>query len=177
MAPTTQRETLGIKEQMMLVVGAQKLDDTSSPYYKALDWIVNKDPMKLDPNAPNLKQRYLSALFYYQTTEFGPWLSCNPAEKGQNEDCNWAKLVSVFPNAYQQVPWIRWLSSHHECLWAGVFCDEFNQTRAFELCKFINNVYLVEIVEEFCLTAFLGFCSLVRWSTNVWNPSPRSRQF
>jgi hypothetical protein len=172
-APTTTRETLGIEEQLQLVVGQQKLADTNTPYYKAMDWIINKDPMKLGPDATNLIQRYLTALLYFSTTEFGPWLSCNPAEKGQDESCMWAQLATVFPNTYQEVPWYRWLSSYNECQWAGVFCDEFNQTRAFELCKFIVGTLRTHVMTNFHgilrpnqLAFFIALYNY-RWSANV----------
>jgi hypothetical protein len=124
-----------IKAQLAKVVGSQKLTSTSTPYYKAFEWIVNTDPMKLSANAENLVQRYLMVYLYYSTTQFGPWLSCNPPLEGKTEFCLWAQLVSVFPKKHQLVPWLRWLSSFPECQWAGVFCTEFNQITAFELCK------------------------------------------
>jgi hypothetical protein len=128
-----------IKAALEKVVGSQKLTSTSTPYYKAFQWIVNTDPMKLSANAKNLVQRYLMVYLYYSTTQFGPWLSCNPPLKGQAESCLWAQLVSVFPNKYQQVRWIHWLSSYHECKWAGVFCNKLNQTTSLELCEPVCN--------------------------------------
>jgi hypothetical protein len=133
-SPISVRAAL-IKAQLEKVVGAQKLTSTSTPYYKAFQWIVNTDAMKLGPYAENLVQRYLAVLLYYSTTPSGPWLSCNPPLKGQDESCLWANLVGVFPKVYDYVPWIRWLSSYPECQWAGVVCNEFDQITDFQLCK------------------------------------------
>ncbi len=123
---SSDRSTL-IKAALEKVVGSQKLTSNSTPYYKAFQWIVNTDPLQLGPSDDNLVQRYLAVLLYCWTTQFGPWLSCNPPLQGQNESCFWANLVSVFPKKYEQIPWIRWLTSHHECEWAGVFCNKHNQ--------------------------------------------------
>eukprot|EP00797_Seminavis_robusta_P029367 Sro590_g171920.1 LRR receptor-like serine threonine-protein kinase (408) ;mRNA; r:43589-45093 len=44
----------------------------------AFHWIVNQDPMQLEFDAPNLVQRFLLVLFYYQTTRHQQWKECNP---------------------------------------------------------------------------------------------------
>jgi len=48
-------------------------------------------------------------------------------------ECVYRKLISTFPDEFVQVEWVRWMSATDECRWAGVFCDDFNQTRAIEL--------------------------------------------
>jgi hypothetical protein len=146
-APTTLRENLGIQAQITAVVGEGALADPLSPQSKALEWIMNEDPAMISPQAYNLIQRYLLALFYISTTQLKPWLSCNKAKEGEGDKCSYMKLVHPFPDeayevrpfhdeAYEEIDWIRWLSSENECAWAGIFCDEFNQTRAIELCKY-----------------------------------------
>jgi hypothetical protein len=133
-APTSLREGR-IVDQLEQLVGEASLSDHKSPHYKALQWIVEEDPEQLEPEADNLIQRYLLALFYLSTsTPEKGWLSCNPPLDNETSVCNFTKLAQVYPDVvYENVPWGRWLSDLHECGWAGVFCDEFNQTRAIEL--------------------------------------------
>lgn len=133
-APSTYRESLGIIDQLISVVGEASLADPDSPHARAANWIINEDPRMLEPEADNLIQRFLLSLFYLATTERQPWLSCNPPVGDETYMCNYTKLAQVFPEVeYENVLWGRWLSWEHECGWAGVFCDEFNQTRAVEL--------------------------------------------
>jgi hypothetical protein len=130
------RESLGIQAQIAGVVGEEALTDPLTPQSKALNWIMNEDPAMLTPRSENLIQRYLLALFYISTTRFTPWLSCNKPKEDEDIACSYKKFVSSDPDVkYEEMDWVRWLSSEHECFWAGVFCDEFNQTRAIELGK------------------------------------------
>ena len=124
-APTTYRESLGIQEQIARVVGSSHLGDDTTPHYNALQWLLNQDVMQLPKSAPNLIQRYTLALFYFQTTVRGPWKSCNPARlANETNDCDYQELKWVYPElAYTPVRKIRWLSSTHECEWAGVICE------------------------------------------------------
>jgi hypothetical protein len=139
-APTSFRETIGIQEQLIAVVGEERLNTIDSPHQKAANWIMNEDPMQLPPESPNLIQRYLLAVFYFASTELGPWLSCNPPAEGENSTCTYQELVQVEPGlAYGTKEWIRWLSNEHECVWAGVFCDENEYIAAIELREFILN--------------------------------------
>ena len=136
LAPTTVRDSLGIHEQITAVVQLEAISIVDSPQSLAMDWIINKDPAMLQPGATNLIQRYLLALFYISTTQLTPWLSCNPPVGNETSVCLFQKLVDTIPNeTYEGVTWTRWLSAEHECSWAGIFCDEFNQTRGIELCK------------------------------------------
>lgn len=135
-APTSFRETVGIQEQLVAVVGDERLNTVASPHEKAADWIMNDDPLQLPPDSPNLIQRYLLAVFYFASTELGPWLSCNPPAEGENSTCLYQELTQVEPGlVYGQKEWIRWLSDEHECDWAGVFCDENAYIAAIELRK------------------------------------------
>jgi hypothetical protein len=135
LAPSTYRESLGIQDQLELVVGSDKLNDPSTPHYQAMEWILHEDKLQLTADDPNLVQRYLLVLFYMQTTQGGDWLSCGRADD-EDSFCFWQKLVAILPHQYVGIPWIRWLSDDSECNWAGVLCDEFNTTRAIDLCKF-----------------------------------------
>jgi hypothetical protein len=135
-SPTTYRESLGIRDQLELVVGSDKLNDPSTPHYQAMEWIIHEDKLQLAADNPNLVQRYLLVLFYFQTTQSGDWISCGRGSDDEDSFCLWQKLIAVFPHEYLGVPWIRWLSDESECAWAGILCDEFNTTRALDLCKF-----------------------------------------
>lgn len=133
-APTSYRETLGIQEQLVAVVGEEKLSEVVSPHHLAADWIMNVDPMQLAPESPYLIQRYLLAVFYYATTELGPWLSCNPPKEDENSTCIYKELTAIEPDlVYGETEWVRWLSDEHECVWAGVYCDENDYVAAIEL--------------------------------------------
>lgn len=134
-APTTVRETTNIMSQLTGVVGENKLQNAMSTHARAANWIINEDPRLLPEEADNLIQRFLLTLFYMSTTtEDRQWLSCNPPVGSETSLCNFTKLAQVWPEvAYENITWGRWLSEEHECNWAGVFCDEFNQTRAIEL--------------------------------------------
>jgi hypothetical protein len=135
-SPTTYRESLGIQDQLELVVGSDKLNDPSTPHYQAMEWIIHEDKLQLTADDPNLVQRYLLALFYMQTTRSGDWISCGRPDDDDTSFCLWQKLIEVWPHEYVGIPWIRWLSGESECAWAGVLCDQFNTTRAIDLCKF-----------------------------------------
>lgn len=133
-APTNPRFDLGIQEQLELVVGSEKLSEKGSAHFQALEWIILEDPMQLLPEDSNLIQRFLLAAFYFQTHAEGEWLSCNKQkETDPDESCSYQKLISVYPSEYRGIAWFRWLSSKHECMWAGVFCDEFDQMRHIDL--------------------------------------------
>jgi hypothetical protein len=134
-APTTEREREGIVDRLIAVVGESNLLNPTSAQARAADWLINKDPMALDVNADSLVQRYLLVLFYISTTEDSPWLSCNPPTSNKNDDCDYMRLTSGDPLglSFANITWGRWLSAKHECEWAGVQCDEFNQTRNIDL--------------------------------------------
>ena len=127
------RATLGIRESIEQIVGVEKLDDTNSPYRKALDWIQDVDPLAPTPDSLNFVQRYLMAYFFFATSIKRPWSSgCNPPENGESDNCMYKRLTSLEPITYTEVPWNRWLSKKGECFWAGVYCDDDGQLRALE---------------------------------------------
>ncbi|CAB9515103.1 leucine Rich Repeat [Seminavis robusta] len=124
-SPTTTRET-AVRGELARVIG-EFVNEDDSPYQKAMDWILYEDPMLLDEFSENLIQRYVLALFYYQTSQEGPWLSCNPPQEGENHTCPFYEHTRLQPN--NVVVWeerneteVRWLSERHECEWAEVLC-------------------------------------------------------
>jgi hypothetical protein len=123
-APTSFRESLGIEQQLMEVFGSDYFDDPESIRSKALNWLVNEDPYQITRDAENLVQRYVLVSFYMETTQTGPWYSCNPPKGMEKDDCYFQILLdgSVDPFSYLEQYWIRWLSGSHECQWAGVLC-------------------------------------------------------
>uniref|UniRef100_A0A7S1YAM6 Leucine-rich repeat-containing N-terminal plant-type domain-containing protein n=1 Tax=Grammatophora oceanica TaxID=210454 RepID=A0A7S1YAM6_9STRA len=133
--PSTIREGLyDFKSPLSAIVGESAFEDPDSPHSVALDWITNIDSMSVIPSDPNFVQRFLLAVFYLSTTEFQPWASCNRPDVGMGPECIYLKPTEFFPEVkVVQIEWIRWMSDAHECAWAGIFCDEFNQTRAIEL--------------------------------------------
>jgi len=117
----------------------QVQQSSPSPAYKrALHWILVEDPMLLPADAENLVQRFVIVLFYFATTEEGPWSTCNrpppvPPEK-QTDDapvCYLDQLLTraggvvldLYESEYVEIPAVPWLSNQHECSWAGLVCS------------------------------------------------------
>jgi hypothetical protein len=148
-APTTEREGTSIRKQLVAVVGQKAMSDPASPAALAADWIINEDAMQVAPEADNLIQRFIMALFYISTTQEKEWLSCNRAKPGETDDCLYSKVLQIVPQfLYEEVDNSRWLSSVHECYWAGTFCDEFSQVRAFDLRgQLIRGTFPTEIAK------------------------------
>ena len=82
-----------------------------TPQAKALDWIVDHDPLKVcrDDSSCQPLQRYILALFYF-TTNGGDWDQCNdPRGKKKNNRES-----------------VAWLKGSQECNWYGVKCSSSN---------------------------------------------------
>lgn len=134
-APTTAREGLGIRSSIERMVGNDVLASPSSPYSKALKWMIDEDPQQLLPEAPNFFQRYLCVYLYYATTLNRPWKFCNPPDTNETSFCNFKRLVTLEPEVFEDIPRTRWLSNLTECDWAGNFCDELGTLISIELGK------------------------------------------
>ena len=80
---------------------------------KALQWIVYGDPLQLAPNATHLIQRYVLAVFQYETTQNEEWASCQHLSIGT---CNHREGKDERVENH-------WLSGSHECRWAGISCQ------------------------------------------------------
>jgi hypothetical protein len=138
MAPTTEEE-LNFRLQFSAV--SEEVFRDGTPYDLAANWIMFEDPMNLSPDAPNLIQRYVLTLFYYMTTNNRQtkWLSCNPPEPEENENCTFLVLQPRFDEYDDEAQyveedgWSRWLSSANECDWAGVYCDHSSTVRELEI--------------------------------------------
>lgn len=145
----TERETIGIRETIERIVGAEKLEDRTSPYFKAFDWIQFHDPLQVTPSEEFFIQRFILALFYYSTSVEREWDGgCAPAKEGETEDCIFINLVELIPDqeedATQAIPWVRWLSSTSECAWAGIQCSDDGHIRSIELSKW-------KWIQELCI--------------------------
>ena len=117
------RETFGIRENIELFIAKEKLDDISSPYRKALDWITLNDPMALLPEDNQLTQRYIAAYLYFATSAKKPWsYGCSPPQDGESDSCSYFKIASG--GGQYSTDAKRWLSNTNECEWAGIRCDK-----------------------------------------------------
>jgi hypothetical protein len=156
-APTSYRETLGIQEELALALGKSQEEDESwhddPVHQQALDWIINQDPLQLDPfttDSKRLLQRYVMAYFYYHTSQQGPWIACNPPklEKNEHDFClhkilkvvskneKWYEALEPAEFQYDSFQSFRWLSSVGECQWAGVTCNEDGYVIRIKLGKY-----------------------------------------
>ena len=133
-APTSYRSTLSLEFEAKLLeeFGDDYLDaagDLADVRWQALNWIMYQDPMQLDVDAENLIQRYILALFYFQTSQERPWIDCDPSGP---DLCYPQGYVFEATHASDA-----WLSDSHECFWANVKCEgvgNWNVT-AIQLCK------------------------------------------
>ena len=135
-APTTYRESIGIKEQIESLIPTDKLYDAESSHYMALQWILHDDPRQLQSDDPLLIQRYILVYLYFSTTQRGQssWTDCNPPHPDTQEDsiCMYTTPVDLIT-----YPSVRWLTPEQECTWHGIQCDSLNQTTRIGLCKFV----------------------------------------
>jgi len=125
-ATTPAREAaLELEDQLAKVFGRHYFQDPSSIHSKALDWLIDEDKFKIQPDAENLIQRFVLVFFYLETSQNGPWRSCNPATGNQKDFCYFQVLTGIDDNGsylFNDLYSHRWLSSLHECHWAGVTC-------------------------------------------------------
>ena len=158
------REKLGIREAVENVVGTENLEDETSPYSKALRWIMYHDPMELLPESPNFIQRYILAYIYHATSVERAWSSCNPPNEEQDDSCSWDQLWGTGEEGKRvQLASFRWLSGASECFWAGVFCDQFNQTRSIDHCKY-NFVSWSDLVVARCSFSNQSLFLRIQWA-------------
>ncbi|CAB9518617.1 LRR receptor-like serine threonine-protein kinase At4g08850-like [Seminavis robusta] len=140
MAPTTARDAVAapkIETALTIILGVdyfQQVEESGEgndgkilafmleTRHKAFDWIVNQDPIQLEYNSPNLVQRFLLVLFYYQTTRHQRWKECNPPATPQGSAFCYEPDI-VTGEATSTIWGDQWLSASHECQWAGVACE------------------------------------------------------
>jgi Leucine-rich repeat (LRR) protein len=90
-----------MKEIFIEISGEEVFSDTNSPQYRALVFLAEQDPLKLNPNDPNVStqiiQRYVLSVLYFATN--GP---------------SWKHRVY-------------WLTGQHECGWQYVICSDVQE--------------------------------------------------
>ena len=126
MAPTSQ------KQQDFMSYFARQLGNVvyyqSSPHHMAANWIIFEDPLQLELNAPNLLQRFLLALLYFQTTDMEKQLWVNNCTRPANAsvtNCTYLQFTQLNNGSIAYVPIpgsTPWLSNTSECHWVGVDC-------------------------------------------------------
>jgi len=124
------------------VLKNERVLEPGTPHYSAARWIMNEDPMKLSPHAPNLFQRFMMAFLWFHTTDNGKteWRSCNPPREGESnksvfEDLKISKDDSFYYDFSEDTD--RWLSGEDECSWAGIECAGTPHVLGFRLRKCI----------------------------------------
>jgi len=108
-----------------------KMYDEGSPYALAADWIVNYDPMQLGPRDPNIAQRYLLSMLFFEWNGMD-WTECTPTDDPNDIDCEATCYDWLFGDPFDCQK-KRWLSNSHECEWLGVTCPEDKSVRGLEL--------------------------------------------
>lgn len=97
---------------------------------RALEWLLNEDPYQIRPDAKDVIQRFVMALFYFSTSQGSEWKSCGPPKENEGDFCYHNVLVATEePWQYQEVYWNRWLTGLDECDWAGVICKDDKVTQ------------------------------------------------
>jgi hypothetical protein len=137
MAPTTERETMGLYSVMEGLVGTDVLEDASSFERQALDWLTRNDTLVADLSEDALIQRYGAAYFYLATSVNEPWRSCNPPLANETAECTFEKYLPTPSGdpSFNKLQAKRWLSNTSECEWGGVLCDDNGILQSIELGK------------------------------------------
>jgi hypothetical protein len=151
-APTTYRASLGIQQTIELVIPSHKLNDPSTSHYRALQWILHEDPKALGPDDPTLTQRFILALFYFETSEESPWYYCAPPDLsiGEDPEICFVRQYSIGLGSDLIYSSKRWLSDDDECIWAGIDCNDVDQIIEINLRKYCSVLYCTCLVSP-CL--------------------------
>lgn len=156
------REQIGIKElivsQIMDDNDNDALNDVTSPFNKALNWITNIDPLQLTIDTPNFLQRFLIVYLYYTTSIDHEWDYCdnvkpsnnstdNTTETNNTDSINNTDITDTDNNnnkcrisydCVRGICWFKkkqtpWLSINNECEWAGITCDKSGNILVIEI--------------------------------------------
>lgn len=138
MSPTSARESVFLSIFREAV--GEKILMEGTPHNRAAQWIMNEDPRQLEPDDPDLLQRFILAFFYFHTTNNGQnkWRSCNrpDPEAGEDDTCEYLEFTRLRDDSVEYVPRknrIRWLSGEKECRWQGVQCAGGEAVLGFQL--------------------------------------------
>lgn len=96
-----------LRELFLVISGFIDLENRESPQFKASEWIMNDDPLRLSSSdRPEIIQRYVLATLYFAT---------NGSE--------WEKCASPLGNTPCDNVMKRFLSGAPSCRWMGIICD------------------------------------------------------
>ena len=95
------------------------LRNPNSPQFKAADWIIFTDPQQLAPNHPDVRQRYILAVFYFAS-------NVDPS----GDTISWKRCGSESMECEEV-----FLSEKHVCDWFGITCHENNDVKRISLRK------------------------------------------
>jgi len=133
---STYRETLGIRESLERATGLSLATTTVESYQQALDWIIHLDPTEPMPEDSNLVQRFIAASIYYGTSLDHDWAFCTPPTPYSGVACTFQMANRVYTDFSFAIEGNRWLSSSHECTWAGLRCDAEDRIVDVKLSKY-----------------------------------------
>jgi hypothetical protein len=131
-----------IRAHVECSVTKEQLDDKTSPYYKAFDWITFHDPKAYAPDSPNLVQRYFVVYLYFATSTQRPWgTDCAPAKHiNITTGCSYTMITQKDDeDVYDELVKFtaeRWLSDTNVCQWAGIGCDDAGQIQKIDLSMY-----------------------------------------
>lgn len=140
--------SIRIREYVQRFVATEQLDDVTSPYRQALDWIVLHDQNAWTSDHVNFGQRYFVAYLYFATSTIRPWeMGCTPMSSTDNTTtptrhdhrCSYSRMTGTIDDetgVTEQVSAFRWLSEYDVCEWAGISCDAAMQVQGIDLGKF-----------------------------------------
>jgi hypothetical protein len=134
-----------IMTELALLTDPAILYDETSPQYKAAEWLISSDSLKLTATSPNLRQRYALAALYTATgggwvTSQG-WKTCSavPPESRDTSatgvqcvvregkvicaDQGSFELCSYIDRSGKALEGKRFLSASNECEWYGIECE------------------------------------------------------
>lgn len=154
----TEREREDISKVIFQTMDVSYSTSQTASWKRAMEWILDGDPLRLSPAADNLLQRFWLAYFYFSTTEGQLWSSCNPIIHNSSSSATTTRTrntTSTHHLCYHEhitgdgiYTWVythwtserhemlaaRWLSGQHECQWAGIYCTH-NEERNVEILQ------------------------------------------
>ena len=128
---------------LRVVSDAIDMDTPGSPQVRALEWIINDDPMQLCPQDPHLIQRYVLAVFYF-STRGDRWIQCSAPDiedysedeiQEANDMCTIEVESSSSGTGSVESGSNAWLTPETECSWGGLACNENNDVVRIEMGK------------------------------------------
>lgn len=120
------------------------LRNATFPQYHALQWLLHEDGLLLCPaNSKHIVQRWTLAVLYY-ATEGDAWFKCSN-NAFATDNCG---SESPFHNGER-----RFLSSVHECEWAGLVCNIDRCVTEFEFGEYLfwRRMHNLQVYLQYCL--------------------------